>query len=104
MAEADALRDGKCAAADTTARRRRGLNTALEYAVDLGEIIENPLKHIKQKKIARDDTVDHRSVVNPIQARELLTAVSYVGRLEPRTRSSSGCLLCNALLRRHPTR
>ncbi|MET9239816.1 tyrosine-type recombinase/integrase [Nonomuraea sp. NPDC003709] len=72
-------RDGKRAAADTTARRRRGLNTALEYAIDLGELIENPLKRVKQKKVARDNTVDRRCVVNPAQARELLVSLSYVG-------------------------
>ncbi|MFC7589723.1 tyrosine-type recombinase/integrase [Nonomuraea antimicrobica] len=72
-------RDGKRAAADTTARRRRGLNTALEYAIDLGELAENPLKRVKQKKVARDNTVDRRCVVNPGQARELLVSLSYVG-------------------------
>ena len=71
--------DRRPAAADTTARRRRGLNTALEYGVDLGELKENPLKRIKQKKVAKEDVVDRRAVVNPEQARELLTAVSYVG-------------------------
>ncbi|MFI6637857.1 tyrosine-type recombinase/integrase [Nonomuraea fuscirosea] len=71
--------EGKRAAADTTARRRRGLNTALEYAIDLGELAENPLKRIKQKKVARDNTVDRRCVVNPAQARELLVSLSYVG-------------------------
>ncbi|MCA2229964.1 tyrosine-type recombinase/integrase [Nonomuraea aurantiaca] len=72
-------RDGKRAAADTTARRRRGLNTALEYAIDLGELTENPLKRVKQKKVARDNTVDRRCVINPAQARELLVSLSYVG-------------------------
>ncbi|SEN11907.1 tyrosine-type recombinase/integrase [Nonomuraea pusilla] len=72
-------RDGKRAAADTTARRRRGLNTALEYAIDLGELTENPLKRVKQKKVARDNSIDRRCVVNPAQARELLVSLSYVG-------------------------
>ncbi|MEU8364374.1 site-specific integrase [Nonomuraea sp. NPDC048882] len=72
-------RDGKRAAADTTARRRRGLNTALAYAVDLGELTENPLKRVKQKRVARDNSVDRRCVVNPAQARELLVSLSYVG-------------------------
>ena len=43
-------RDGKRAAADTTARRRRGLNTALEYAIDLGELAENPLKRVNRRR------------------------------------------------------
>ncbi|MEU6997189.1 site-specific integrase [Nonomuraea sp. NPDC046570] len=72
-------RDGKRAAADTTARRRRGLNTALEYAIDLDELSENPLKRVKRKKIVRDVSIDRRCVVNPAQARELLISASYVG-------------------------
>ncbi|MEV4888767.1 site-specific integrase [Nonomuraea sp. NPDC055795] len=71
--------DLRTAAADTAARRRRGLNTALEYGIDLGELKENPLKRVKQKKVAKDDSVDRRVVINPNQARELLVAVSYVG-------------------------
>jgi integrase len=71
--------DGTPTAADTASRRRRGLNTALEYAVDLGELSENPLGRIKRTKVARDGMVDRRVVVNPRQAQELLTALTYVG-------------------------
>ncbi|WP_157249719.1 tyrosine-type recombinase/integrase [Nonomuraea typhae] len=72
-------REGGPAAADTAARRRRGLNTALAYAIDLGELSENPLEQVKQKKIARDNSVDRRCVINPRQADELLICLSYVG-------------------------
>jgi integrase len=71
--------DGSPAAADTASRRRRALNTAIEYAVELGELADNPLNRIKRKRTARDQAVDRRVVVNPMQARELLIAVSYVG-------------------------
>ena len=71
--------DGRPAAGDTYRRRRRGLNAALEYAVELGELTENPLKRVKIKRVAADDHVDARVVVTHAQARELLTAVSYVG-------------------------
>jgi integrase len=54
----------------------------LEYAVELEELTDNPLDRIKSKrrslKIAQE--VDRRAVVNPRQAEELLTAVTYCGR------------------------
>jgi integrase len=70
---------GELAAPDTVARRRRVLNTALEYAVDAGDLDDNPLRKLKRKKVRRDDQVDRRVVVNPTQAENLLVAVSYVG-------------------------
>jgi integrase len=71
--------DKKPAAGDTARRRRRGLNTALEYAVEKGDLPANPLTRVKIKRAAAIDRVDPRVVVNRRQARALLTAVSYVG-------------------------
>jgi hypothetical protein len=71
--------DDKPAAGETWRRRRRGLNTAVEYALDLGELEDNPLQRVKIKRIAAISEVDPRVVVTHSQARELLTAVSYVG-------------------------
>ncbi|WP_031505894.1 tyrosine-type recombinase/integrase [Streptomyces megasporus] len=70
---------GAPAAAETVRRKRAVLFNALAYAVELGELPENPLTLVKWKppKVAKE--VDRRVVVNPRQARELLTAVSYVG-------------------------
>jgi hypothetical protein len=59
--------------------RRRGLYTALEYPVELEEISENPLKRLKAKRTATADRIDPRVVATYTQARELLTAVPYVG-------------------------
>jgi integrase len=70
---------GKQAAGDTMRRRRRGLNPALEYAVEAGYLDTNPLTKVKRKHVASTDQVDPRVLVNPRQARELLTALSYVG-------------------------
>lgn len=74
--------DGRKAAVTTYRRKRAVFYNAIEYAVELGELADNPLDRIKSKrrrqKIAQE--VDRRSVVNPVQARELLTAVTYVGR------------------------
>lgn len=70
---------GNQAAGDTMRRRRRGLNPALEYAVEAGYLDTNPLTKVKRKHVASTDQVDPRVLVNPRQARELLTALSYVG-------------------------
>ncbi|WP_207226634.1 tyrosine-type recombinase/integrase [Streptomyces albidoflavus] len=71
--------DGAPAAGDTHKRRRRAVNTAMEHAVSLGELPENPLARSRGKRVGSQDTVDPRVLVNVTQARQLLTAVSYVG-------------------------
>lgn len=71
--------DGSPAKRDTVLRRRRVLNTALEYAVERGYLPENPLRRIKRTRIAYDSAIDRRVVANPRQVNELLTALSYVG-------------------------
>lgn len=71
--------DGTPAAGDTYKRRRRALNTALEHAVVVGELPENPLQRSRRKHVGYNDVVDRRVLVNAVQARQLLTAVSYVG-------------------------
>ncbi|WP_405140646.1 tyrosine-type recombinase/integrase [Sphaerisporangium sp. NBC_01403] len=68
-------------AADSTFRRKRAVfHHALEYAVELGELSANPLDRVNWKPAKVSGEVDRRVVVNPAQARELLVAVTYVGR------------------------
>lgn len=71
--------DGTPAAGDTARRRRRTLNTALEHAVVAGELPENPLQRARRKYVGSNDLVDRRVLINAVQARQLLAAVSYVG-------------------------
>lgn len=71
--------DGTPAAGETYKRRRRALNTALEHAVATGELPENPLQASRKKRVGSTDVVDRRILVNAVQGRQLLTAVSYVG-------------------------
>ncbi|GII04240.1 tyrosine-type recombinase/integrase [Planobispora takensis] len=79
--EALSLRlDGKAAAASTYRRKRAVFHRVLEYAVELGELSANPIHKVKFRKTKTSDEVDRRSVVNPAQARRLLTAVTYAGR------------------------
>jgi hypothetical protein len=79
--EALSLRLDGTRAADSTFRRKRAVfHHALEYAVELGELSANPLERINWKPAKVTGEIDRRVVVNPRQARELLTAVTYVGR------------------------
>ncbi|MCF3102943.1 tyrosine-type recombinase/integrase [Streptomyces roseoverticillatus] len=71
--------DGKPAARETHKRRRRALNVALEHAVVAEELPENPLQKARKKQVGSSDVVDPRVLVNAVQGRQLLTAVSYVG-------------------------
>ena len=78
----DALRrkrDGSAAALDTWRRKRKVLVSVLYYAVERGELGSHPLKRIRWNATRQVKAVDPRVVVNPLQARVLLTAVSYVG-------------------------
>jgi integrase len=52
----------------------------LRYAVELGELPSSPLDRLSWKPPKVSEVVDRRVVVNPRQARELLTAVTYVGQ------------------------
>ncbi|MGI5493218.1 tyrosine-type recombinase/integrase [Microtetraspora malaysiensis] len=81
--DALALRlDGGAAAATTITRKRSVFYNALQYAVDLEELSSNPIDKVKAWKPPKvREAVDRRVVVNPVQARELLAAVTYAGRV-----------------------
>ncbi|MFE9676435.1 hypothetical protein ACFYO5_20215 [Streptomyces sp. NPDC006259] len=70
---------GATAAAETVRRKRAVLFNPLAYAVELGELPENPFTLVKWKLPTVNKEVDRRVVVNPRQAGELLAAISYVG-------------------------
>ena len=95
--------DGKKAATNTYRRKRAVFFNALQYAVDLGEIDENPLTKIRTKrkkgrKTSSVKKVDRRTLVNTRQGRELLAAVSYVGRTQgPQMRGLFACMYYGAL-------
>ncbi|MFD1940064.1 tyrosine-type recombinase/integrase [Nonomuraea mangrovi] len=48
--------------------------------MELEELSANPLHKVKFRKTKTNGEIDRRCVVNPKQARALLTAVTYVGR------------------------
>ncbi len=72
--------DGTAAAATTIRRKRSVLYNVLGYAAELEEFSANPLDRVKWNPPKVAEVVDRRVVVNPRQARELLAAVTYVGR------------------------
>ncbi|WP_412519447.1 tyrosine-type recombinase/integrase [Actinomadura madurae] len=85
--------DGQPAASSTFRRKRAVFKHALGYAVELGDLAANPLDRVKWRPPKQNGAVDRRVVVNPAQARELLTAVSYVGRSRgPRLRAMFACM------------
>jgi integrase len=69
--------DGKRAAPSTARRHRTILANALDYARELRaiEVPVNPIRTLKWQAPKASGTVDRRCVVNPRQARALLTAV-----------------------------
>lgn len=71
--------DDTPAAGETYKRRRRGFNTAMEYAMECGYVEANPLAGVRRVGTTHGDAVDPRVLVNTMQGTQLLTAVSYVG-------------------------
>ena len=75
---ATSLLDGSHAAPDTMRKHRMLLVNAMDYAVELELLDSNPIKSLKwtapSSAVSRE--VDRRSVVNHLQARALLDAVS----------------------------
>jgi integrase len=58
------------------------LHSALEFAVEQCELSANLLGTVGWRPPKIADVLDRRVVVNPMQARELITAVSYVGAVD----------------------
>lgn len=71
--------DGGEAAVETMRRKRKVLVHALHYAMERGELGSNPLNRVRWRLPKPAISVDPRVVANPNQARDLLTAISYVG-------------------------
>lgn len=72
-------RDGKPAAPYTSGRKRRILVNAVFYAIEQGELGSNPMDRVRWRVPIQARAVDPRVVVNPLQAQNLLGALSYVG-------------------------
>ncbi|MEU6054017.1 tyrosine-type recombinase/integrase [Streptomyces xanthochromogenes] len=71
--------DGTVAAAETQRRKRMTFVNAVRYAIELGQLRADPLANISWRITETVQQVDPRVVVNPVQARNLLCAVSCVG-------------------------
>ncbi|GGK69830.1 integrase [Planomonospora parontospora subsp. parontospora] len=97
--DAVALRfDGEPAAANTVRRKRAVLHHMMESAVELKKLPGNPLHAVKWKPPKATGAVDPRTVVNPVQVRALLDAVSQVGRTRgPRMVAMFACMYYAAL-------
>ncbi|MEU8404451.1 tyrosine-type recombinase/integrase [Nonomuraea sp. NPDC048892] len=71
---------GAPAGANTVRRKRAILHHLLEHAVEQKVFSSNPLDEIKWTAPKAVTVIDPRTVVNPLQARQLLDAVPKVGR------------------------
>lgn len=71
--------DGTVAAAETQRHKRMTLVNAVGYAIELGRLDSDPIANVNWRITKTVKQVDPRVVANPIQARSLLCAVSYVG-------------------------
>ncbi|MFD4998068.1 tyrosine-type recombinase/integrase [Streptomyces buecherae] len=93
--------DGKLAAKDTYKRRRRNFNAAIAYAIQKGYLADNPIAGLERPSTAASDPIDPRVLMNPIQGREFLVAVSYVGSVNRnrgrRLVAFFGCILYAAM-------
>jgi integrase len=72
--------DGLAASPTTIARKRSVFANVIRYAIELDEMPSSPLERLSWRPPKVSEVVDRRVVVNPRQARELLTAVTYVGQ------------------------
>lgn len=84
--------DGTPAAPSVISRRRKIFNTAIEYAVELELLEENPMPVLKWKAPKPVQVVDPRCVPNPVQVRTLLNGVRDQGRVGQRLVAFYGCL------------
>jgi integrase len=72
--------DGSTAAATVINRKRAVVHNLLAHAVGRGMLSVNPVSHLSWKRPKRVEQIDPRVVINPRQARELFTMLTYVGR------------------------
>ena len=63
-------------------RKRAVFHNALQYAVEIEALPANNLERVSWTAPKVSDVVDRRVVINPSQARELPTAVTYIGPLD----------------------
>ncbi|MGW0146807.1 tyrosine-type recombinase/integrase [Streptomyces sp. NPDC003333] len=93
--------DGKLSAKDTYKRRRRCFNAAMAYAIQKGYLDENPIAGLERTATAASGPIDPRVLMNAVQGREFLTAVSYVGSVNRnrgrRLVAFFGCILYAAM-------
>ncbi|MFE7836714.1 tyrosine-type recombinase/integrase [Streptomyces sp. NPDC057474] len=71
--------DGRVAAAETQRHKRMTLVNAVGYAIEQGRLRGDPMTNVNWRIAKTVQQVDPRVVANPVQARSLLSAVSYVG-------------------------
>jgi integrase len=97
LAAAISKLDGTRAAPTSVRRNRAVLLNALDYAVELEMLDQNPIKNLKWRAPKTAWEVDRRVVVNPRQARALLEAIRSQQPTGPRLVAFFGVLYYSGL-------
>lgn len=83
---------GKQAAPNTTNRKRMVLHNAMEYAIELGLLNENPMKYVRWARPRSSLAVDPRVVINADQAHRFLAAVEAHSERGRRLKAFFACM------------
>ncbi len=75
---------GRPYAVNTYRNKKKGLNGAIRYAIEMGRVDANPLDRISTIPPKRKSAVDRTVVISPAQARSLLDGVRGQGPTGPR--------------------
>jgi len=75
---------GRPYAVNTYRNKKKGLNGAISFAIEMGRLEANPLERISTAPPKRKSSVDRTAVVNPAQARSLIESVRDQGPTAPR--------------------
>ena len=75
---------GRQFAPDTYRNKMKALSGAIKYGIELGRLTSNPLERISTTPPRKVTTVDRRVVVNPSQARALISGVDKQWPTGPR--------------------
>ncbi|ACU75682.1 integrase family protein [Catenulispora acidiphila DSM 44928] len=75
---------GRPYAVNTYRNKKKGLNGAISFAIEMGRLDANPLERISTTPPKHKSSVDRTAVVNPAQARLLIERVREQGPTAPR--------------------
>lgn len=97
MSRLSMTQTGERAATNTMNRKRMVLHNAMEYAIEIGMLTENPLRYGRWTRPPVRTAVDPRVVINPDQAHRFLAAVEAHSNRGRRLKAFFACMYYAAL-------